>query len=101
VVGGLASLGGALFGALFIEFVPNLADQLTVSFGEGAKALPGAIYGALLILVMAALPTGGAGAAQAFMKAVARLIASPGRVKVENGASVENAAKFGGKEEST
>ena len=28
VVGGLASLGGVLFGALFIEFVPNLADQL-------------------------------------------------------------------------
>src|ERR1700691_2617381 len=53
VVGGLASLGGALFGALFIEFVPNIADQLTVSFGDGAKALPGAIYGALLILGMA------------------------------------------------
>ncbi len=65
VVGGLASLGGALFGALFIEFVPNIADQLTVSFGESAKALPGAIYGVLLILVMAALPTGAAGAARA------------------------------------
>ena len=39
VVGGLASLGGVLFGALFIEFVPNLADQLSVSFGESAKAL--------------------------------------------------------------
>jgi len=65
VVGGLASLGGALFGALFIEFVPNIADQLTVSFGEGAKALPGAIYGVLLILVMAAMPTGVAGAARA------------------------------------
>jgi branched-chain amino acid transport system permease protein len=101
VVGGLASLGGALFGALFIEFVPNLADQLTVSFGEGAKALPGAIYGALLILVMAALPTGGAGAVRAVMKALARVIASPGRVKVENGGGPENAAKFGGKEEST
>ena len=37
-----------LFGALFIEFVPNIADQLTVSFGESAKALPGAIYGVLL-----------------------------------------------------
>ena len=62
VVGGLGSLGGALFGALFIQFVPNIADQLTVSFGEGAKALPGAIYGVLLILVMAAMPTGVAGA---------------------------------------
>ncbi len=48
VVGGLASLGGVLFGALFIEFVPNIADQLSVNFGESAKALPGAIYGALL-----------------------------------------------------
>jgi len=62
VVGGLASLGGVLFGALFIEFVPNLADQLSVSFGESAKALPGAIYGVLLILVMALMPTGVAGA---------------------------------------
>ena len=35
-----------LFGALFIEFVPNYADQLTVYFGESAKALPGAVYGA-------------------------------------------------------
>jgi branched-chain amino acid transport system permease protein len=62
VVGGLASLGGVLFGALFIEFVPNLADQLSVNFGESAKALPGAIYGLLLILIMAAMPTGVAGA---------------------------------------
>ena len=51
VVGGLASIGGAIFGALFIEFVPNFADQLSVSFGESAKALPGAIYGVLLILI--------------------------------------------------
>jgi branched-chain amino acid transport system permease protein len=48
VVGGLASLGGVLFGALFIEFVPNFADQLSVNFGESAKALPSAIYGVLL-----------------------------------------------------
>jgi branched-chain amino acid transport system permease protein len=100
VVGGLASLEGVLFGALFIEFVPNLADQLTVSFGEGAKALPGAIYGALLILVMAAMPTGAAGAVRAAAKAVARVVASSGRTKVENGSGAENAVKFGGKEES-
>jgi len=90
VVGGLGSLGGALFGALFIEFVPNIADQLTVSFGEGAKALPGAIYGVLLILVMAALPTGAAGAA----RAAARALASPRHSKVEkSGADV--AANYG------
>ncbi len=72
VVGGLASLGGVLFGALFIEFVPNLADQLSVSFGESAKALPGAIFGALLILTMAVMPSGVAGA----LRAAARLVKS-------------------------
>jgi branched-chain amino acid transport system permease protein len=61
VVGGLASIGGMIFGALFIEFVPNYADQLSVSLGESAKALPGAIYGVLLILIMALAPTGVAG----------------------------------------
>jgi branched-chain amino acid transport system permease protein len=94
VVGGLASLGGALFGALFIEFVPNIADQLTVSFGQGAKALPGAIYGALLILVMAALPTGAMGAA----RAAARSLASFRRTKVKNG-DVDVAANCEGKGE--
>jgi branched-chain amino acid transport system permease protein len=95
VVGGLASLGGALFGALFIEFVPNIADQLTVSFGEGAKALPGAIYGALLILVMAALPTGAMGA----VRAAARALASSRQAKVEKNDGVNVAVKYKGKGE--
>ena len=96
VVGGLASLGGALFGALFIEFVPNIADQLTVSFGEGAKALPGAIYGVLLILVMAAMPMGAAGAA----RAAARALASFRQAKVERSGGASVAAKYRGKGES-
>jgi branched-chain amino acid transport system permease protein len=29
VVGGLASISGALFGALFIQFIPNVADQIS------------------------------------------------------------------------
>ena len=65
VVGGLASTWGAVFGALFIEFVPNYADQLSVVFGEGAKALPGAIYGVLLIGLMALAPSGVVGAGSA------------------------------------
>src|SRR5208337_817206 len=76
VVGGLASLGGALFGALFIEFVPNLAAQLSVNFGESAMALPGAIYGVLLILVMAVMPTGVAGAMRAALGFVRRNFAA-------------------------
>jgi len=95
VVGGLGSLGGALFGALFIEFVPNIADQLTVSFGESAKALPGAIYGVLLILVMAAMPMGAAGAA----RAAARALASSRGAKVEKSGGANVAAKYGEKGE--
>jgi branched-chain amino acid transport system permease protein len=53
-VGGLASISGALYGALFIVFVPNLADQIS-------KAAPWAIYGAALILTMYFMPSGIAG----------------------------------------
>jgi branched-chain amino acid transport system permease protein len=42
VVGGLASISGALWGALFIQFVPNIADQIS-------KAAPWAIYGIFMI----------------------------------------------------
>ena len=51
VVGGLASIPGAIFGAIFIQFVPNIADQLS-------KSAPAAIYGVLLIGLMYLLPTG-------------------------------------------
>jgi branched-chain amino acid transport system permease protein len=55
VVGGLASITGALWGAIFIQFVPNLADQIS-------KAAPWALYGAAMILFMYVMPTGIAGA---------------------------------------
>jgi len=54
VVGGLASISGAVYGALFIQFVPNLADQIS-------KAAPWAIYGVFLLAFMYAMPTGVAG----------------------------------------
>jgi branched-chain amino acid transport system permease protein len=54
VVGGIASIGGVLFGAAFIVFVPNIADQIS-------KAAPWAIYGIFLIGFMYVLPTGVAG----------------------------------------
>jgi branched-chain amino acid transport system permease protein len=73
VVGGLASTWGALFGALFIEFVPNYADQLSDLFGESAKALPGAIYGILLIFMMYVVPFGIAGALKMAPHVISRL----------------------------
>ncbi|MCW5660236.1 MAG: branched-chain amino acid ABC transporter permease [Burkholderiaceae bacterium] len=51
VVGGLASIPGAFFGAMFIQFVPNIADELS-------KSAPAAIYGFLLILLMYLMPLG-------------------------------------------
>ena len=51
VVGGLASISGALFGGLFIQFIPNVADQIS-------KAAPWALYGVFLIGFMYLMPTG-------------------------------------------
>lgn len=51
VVGGLASIPGAIFGAIFIQFVPNIADEIS-------KSAPAAIYGLMLIGLMYLMPTG-------------------------------------------
>ena len=51
VVGGLASIPGAIFGGIFIQFVPNIADEIS-------KSAPAAIYGLMLIGFMYLLPTG-------------------------------------------
>lgn len=67
VVGGLGSLWGMLAGAIFIEFVPNLADSFSGMFGESAKALPWAVYGVFLILMLLLAPHGIAGATQRVM----------------------------------
>jgi branched-chain amino acid transport system permease protein len=64
VVGGLATIGGAIFGALFIEFVPVYASDVS-------DALAGVIYGAVLIACMYALRGGVMGV----LRATGRLIA--------------------------
>jgi branched-chain amino acid transport system permease protein len=55
VIGGLASVSGAIYGALFIQFVPNWAQDIS-------KAAPWAIFGIFLIGFMYVMPTGIAGA---------------------------------------
>ena len=54
VVGGLASISGAIYGAIFIQFVPNIADEIS-------KSAPWAIYGVFLIVFMYVMPGGVAG----------------------------------------
>jgi len=55
VIGGLASIPGALYGALFIQFVPNVADEIS-------KAAPWAIFGLFLLVFIYVMPMGIAGA---------------------------------------
>jgi branched-chain amino acid transport system permease protein len=55
VVGGLASISGAIYGALFIQFIPNFADEIS-------KAAPWAIFGVVMIAFVYLMPAGVAGA---------------------------------------
>jgi branched-chain amino acid transport system permease protein len=65
VVGGVDSIPGALFGGAFIEFIPNIANDIS-------KAAPGAIYGAILIGFMFALPRGVGGGVMAMLRRARR-----------------------------
>ena len=54
VIGGLATISGPVYGALFIQFVPNWAQDIS-------KAAPWAIFGLFLIIFMYVMPHGIAG----------------------------------------
>lgn len=54
IVGGLGTRTGPLFGAIFIQFMPRLAEEVS-------KAAPWAIYGVALLLVVYLAPGGIAG----------------------------------------
>jgi branched-chain amino acid transport system permease protein len=51
VVGGLGTLQGAVYGAIFIQFVPTIADRVS-------RAAPWAIYGIMVILLVYVAPGG-------------------------------------------
>jgi branched-chain amino acid transport system permease protein len=56
VVGGLGSLLGPIVGAVFIQFMPLWAQQVSKSPGA-----PAVVYGVVVILLMFVLPTGASG----------------------------------------
>jgi branched-chain amino acid transport system permease protein len=74
VIGGLASIPGVIFGALFIQFVPNWAQEIS-------KAAPWAIYGVCLILFMYAMPHGIWGSLRLGWRRLARGGREPGAVR--------------------
>jgi branched-chain amino acid transport system permease protein len=51
VVGGVTSLLGAILGAAFIQFIPNLAESVS-------KAAPWAVYGIVLLVIISIMPNG-------------------------------------------
>jgi branched-chain amino acid transport system permease protein len=71
VIGGLASIAGAIYGAFFIQFVPNWAQDIS-------KAAPWAIYGVFLILVMYVMPRGIAGSLRLGWARASRALGGPG-----------------------
>jgi len=65
VVGGLCSIAGVVFGAIFIMVVPNVADSIS-------KAAPWAIYGVFMIGTMYLMPQGMAGLVRALIARIDR-----------------------------
>ena len=50
-IGGIATISGAIVGGIFIQFVPNLANDIS-------DAAPWAVYGVAMLLFMYAMPHG-------------------------------------------
>ncbi len=67
VVGGLGSLKGLIVGAIFIQFMPLWAQNISKSPGA-----PAVIYGVILILLVLALPGGAAGLLSRFTQLARR-----------------------------
>ena len=65
VIGGVASISGAIYGALFIQFVPNMADEIS-------RAAPWAIFGIFLIGFVYLMPMGVAGGVRMALARLAR-----------------------------
>lgn len=68
VVAGLGSLTGLVAGAIFIQFLPLWAQNVSKSPGA-----PAVVYGAILILVVLALPGGAAGLVARVLRATRRV----------------------------
>jgi branched-chain amino acid transport system permease protein len=66
IIGGITTISGAIFGAIFIQFVPNIA-------GDISKSAPWAVYGVTLIIFMYLMPTGVVG----MLKRVFDLVVKP------------------------
>ncbi len=67
-IGGIATIGGAIVGGFFIQFVPNLANDIS-------DAAPWAIYGLAMLLAMYVMPHGVVGSAGPWLARLMQRIA--------------------------
>src|SRR5579863_3176443 len=70
-IGGIATISGALVGGLFIEFVPNFANDIS-------DAAPAALYGLAMLLFMYAMPLGVVGSLAPLFSRLLRQIQARG-----------------------
>ncbi|MGB7100347.1 MAG: branched-chain amino acid ABC transporter permease [Xanthobacteraceae bacterium] len=77
-VGGIATIGGAIVGGFFIQFVPNLANDIS-------DAAPWAIYGLAMLLFMYLMPRGVVGSLGPLLNRAIQKIA-PHRAASDNSA---------------
>jgi branched-chain amino acid transport system permease protein len=84
VIGGLGTIVGPLLGALFIEFVPQYA-------GDVSQALTGVVYGATLIAVIYLAPGGAAGLLRRLRRVLVDVVEAPPAAAQPAGESVMEA----------
>ncbi len=87
-VGGIATIGGAIVGGLFIQFVPNLANDIS-------DAAPWAIYGSAMLLFMYLMPRGVVGSLRPWINRTLQRI-MPHRAAFDDGAKELMGGRHGG-----
>ena len=64
-VGGISTIGGAIVGGFFIQFVPNFANDIS-------DAAPWAIYGVAMLVCMYTMPHGVVGTIKPWLARLAQ-----------------------------
>ncbi|MBT4687565.1 MAG: branched-chain amino acid ABC transporter permease [Rhodospirillaceae bacterium] len=73
VVGGVASIPGAIFGGIFVLLIPNFSEWVADLTGRtDAKGLSWAVYGMFLIAAVYVMPAGAAGLVRKLTAKLAR-----------------------------
>ena len=71
MVGGISTIGGAIVGGFFIQFVPNFANDIS-------DAAPWAIYGVTMLLFMYVMPHGVVGSLTKWLGRLTQRLQQPG-----------------------